>query len=95
MVAELFPQESIGRTNGALNVLHIGTACALQYVMGLVTSCWPVNASGQYPVASYQAAFGLPLVLEIAALIWFLIPALETIIAPRHAPVRVRASRSR
>jgi MFS family permease len=84
MVAELFPQEAIGRTNGALNVLHIGTACVLQYAMGLITACWPVDAAGQYPVIAYRAAFGLPLLLETVALVWFLLPYAE--LALRRKP---------
>jgi MFS family permease len=82
MIAEHFPQEAIGRTNGALNVLHIGTACVLQYAMGVVTSLWSVDAAGHYPVAAYRAAFGLPLLLEIAALIWFLTPIRATRVSP-------------
>ncbi len=75
MIAEHFPQDAIGRTNGALNVLHIGTACVLQYAMGVVTSQWSVDALGHYPAAAYRAAFGLPLVLEVAALVWFFFPS--------------------
>jgi hypothetical protein len=30
-LAEYFPKESAGQANGALNILHIGGACFIQY----------------------------------------------------------------
>ena len=88
MIAEHFPQDAIGRTNGALNVLHIGTAFVLQYATGVIASFWAVDAAGHYPVAAYRAAFGLPLLLEVAALVWFLMPLRN----PKAEPARTRAA---
>jgi MFS family permease len=85
MLAEHFVEQRIARANAALNVLHIGAAFAVQYAMGAVTSGWPADASGQYPVAAYQAAFALPLAVQIAALIWFIwAPRLPAIAAARR-----------
>jgi len=94
MIAEHFPQDAISRTNGALNVLHIGAACLLQYVTGLVMSFWSVDAAGHYPLAAYRAAFSLPLLLGVVALVWFLIPIRATVASVRRqatAPGRLAA----
>ena len=52
---------------------------------------WP-SQDGHYPVAAYQAAFGLSLALQAAALIWFAVPWLRSFVrhlyllfAPLHA----------
>ena len=39
--------------------------------MGAVIELWPVTAQGGYDPAGYQVAFGMMLVLQILALIWF------------------------
>lgn len=73
VLAEYFPKELAGRANGALNVFHIGGAFVLQYATGIVLQHWTPQA-GHYPEIAYQAAFGLNLVLQIAAWIWFAMP---------------------
>ena len=42
ILGELFPTELAGRANGALNMLHLGTAFAMQAGIGAVIACWPV-----------------------------------------------------
>lgn len=72
-VAELFPPATIGRANGALNVLHIACSFALQLGIGQIVSLWrPV--AGHYPVLAYQAGLALPLTLQGLALVWFAWP---------------------
>jgi MFS family permease len=70
ILGEMFPAASIGRANGALNVLHLSMAFVLQYAMGVIASFWPADAGGHLPMAAYRAAFAMPLVLEVAALGW-------------------------
>jgi MFS family permease len=70
-IANYFPPEVSGRANGALNVLHFGWAFAAQYTTGLVLEQWP-QVNGHYPVIAYQAAFGLCVASQVAALVWFL-----------------------
>ncbi len=74
ILAEMFPPELIGRANGALNVLHLGMAFVIQAAMGAVVNLWAPGATGHYPMIAYQAAFALPLMLELAALLWFVRP---------------------
>src|SRR5262245_52076339 len=73
ILAEYFPKELVGRANGALNVFHLGWAFVLQYATGLVLEQWP-NQDRHYPAIAYQVAFGLNVVLQIAALAWFELP---------------------
>lgn len=71
ILAEMFPQELLGRANGARNVMHLGMAFAIQAAMGGIVDVWAPGADGHYPVAAYQAAFLLPFVLGSGALAWF------------------------
>ncbi|KRQ01815.1 arabinose ABC transporter permease [Bradyrhizobium yuanmingense] len=73
VIADYFPPELAGRANGALNVLHFGWAFLAQYATGLILEQWSAN-DGHRPVQAYQVAFGLNLVLQIAALVWFALP---------------------
>ena len=77
VIADYFPKEFAARANGALNLLHFGWAFTVQYGIGLVVEQWP-SQDGHYPVAAYQAAFGLCLALQAATLVWFAIPWLRT-----------------
>jgi hypothetical protein len=47
-LTEYFPKELTGQANGALNILHIGGACIIQYAIGFVIALWPSHG-GHYP----------------------------------------------
>src|ERR1700730_17297922 len=72
-LAEYFPNQVIGRANGALGVVDIGGAFVLQYATGLVIQQWPAPG-GHYPAHAYQTAFAMNVVLEVFALSAFLLP---------------------
>jgi hypothetical protein len=74
ILPEYFPKEMSARANAALNILHLGGAFLLQYVTGLIVSLWPPEA-GHAPAEAYATALGLGVVLQIAALLWFLVAA--------------------
>jgi sugar phosphate permease len=57
-LAKYFPNQVIGRANGALGVVDIGGAFILQYATGLVIQQWPAPG-GHYPATAYQAAFAI------------------------------------
>lgn len=76
VIADYFPPELAGRANGALNVLHFGWAFLVQYATGLILEQWSPGASHK-PVLAYQVAFGLNVILQIAALAWFALPWLH------------------
>jgi MFS family permease len=69
-LTEIFPKEAAGQANGALNILHIGGACVIQYAVGFVVALWP-SYGGHYPAVAYKAAFALNVVPQIAALAYF------------------------
>jgi MFS family permease len=84
IIADYFPIEIAARANGALNLLHFGWAFTVQYGIGLIVNQW-ASQDGHYPVIAYQAAFGLNLTIQAAALIWFALPWLRSFI-PIAAP---------
>ena len=77
IIADYFPLEIAARANGALNLLHFGWAFVVQYGIGLVVGQWAPQ-DGHYPMVAYQAAFGLSVALQAAALVWFAMPWLRT-----------------
>jgi len=72
LVGELFPPFLVGRANGALNVLHLGTAFLMQAGIGAIVSLWPARAGGHTPAAAYAAAFGCLIMVQATAFAWFL-----------------------
>jgi MFS family permease len=90
VLAEIFPRELAGRANGALNLFHIGGAFVLQYATGVVLQHW-IPQGGHYPEIAYQAAFGLNIVLQILAWVWFVLP--RYLLSP-STTFRLRASES-
>lgn len=73
VIADYFPPELAGRANGALNVLHFGWAFLAQYATGLILEQLSPN-DGHRTVQAYQVAFGVNVALQIAALVWFVLP---------------------
>lgn len=73
IIAEYFPVGITARANSALNLLHFGWAFAAQYGIGLIVGHWEPQ-EGHYPTIAYQAAFGVNLMLQATALIWFAVP---------------------
>ena len=85
ILSEMFPRSASGRANGALNLLHVTAAFAIQYAIGLVVQQWPAE-DGHYPQEAYQTALGLNLVLQAAAFLWFIRP--ERKIALQQLPAQ-------
>lgn len=73
IIADYFPVEIAARANGALNLLHFGWAFVTQYGIGLIINQWTPQ-DGHYPLAAYQAAFGISLALQVLALLCFAVP---------------------
>jgi hypothetical protein len=61
----------------------MGTAFGLQCLSGFIVALWPADG-GRYPAEAHQAALGLNLVLQAAALVWFICPRRKA--AVRHLP---------
>ena len=73
LLTGLFPKSASGRANGALNLLHIGCALAVQVGVGFIIDLWPIEA-GPHPPVAYQTALGINLALQVAAFLWFVRP---------------------
>jgi MFS family permease len=73
ILAEMFPKSASGRANGALNLLHIASAFAVQIGIGFIVEFWPAEA-GRHPPVAYQTALGIILALQVAAFLWFVRP---------------------
>jgi len=93
IVTELFPKSASGRANGALNLLHIGSAFAVQVAVGFIVELWPVEA-GRHPPVAYQTALGINLALQAVAFLWFVRPKRRAVFAtilPAH-PIHALAT---
>lgn len=73
ILTEIFPKSASGRANGALNLLHIGTALAVQISIGFVVDLWPTE-EGRHPAIAYQTALGIVLAFQAIAFLWFVRP---------------------
>ena len=71
VLSQSFPTHLSGRVNTALNLLVFVAAFAAQWGIGSIIELWPTTVDGGYAPAGYQAAFGIMLVLQTLALIWF------------------------
>ena len=80
ILAEYVPEELTGRINGVLNLFHFGAAFAVQYAIGLAVQHW-ASENGHYPAIAYRVAFGLNLVLQVAALAWFELPRIRKLLS--------------
>jgi hypothetical protein len=89
LLPEYFPKEMSARANSALNILHLSGAFVLQYLTGIIVSLWPAEA-GHAPAAAYEVAFGVSVVLQLVALLWFLASA-RLAAAPRFLAPRPSA----
>ena len=73
-LAEYFPKEASGRANAALNILHVGSAFAIQCATGLIIEQWPL-VQDHYPVEAHRCAAAIMLMLQAVALSWFCLAA--------------------
>ncbi len=66
-----------GRANATINFSMFVCAFLIQYGVGLVISFFAATATGYEPRA-YALAMGLCLVLQLLALLWYLLPRRKT-----------------
>ncbi len=70
-LSQSFPAHLAGRANTGLNVLVFSAAFGAQWGIGAVIDLWPAAADGGYAADAYATAFGVLLVPQVLALIWF------------------------
>ncbi|MEJ2164359.1 MAG: hypothetical protein P8X90_02440, partial [Desulfobacterales bacterium] len=73
VLSQSFPLHLSGRVNTALNLLVFVAAFSAQWGIGAIINLWPVTAGGNYAPAGYQAAFTMMLLLQLMALLWFIL----------------------
>jgi predicted MFS family arabinose efflux permease len=57
-VGNYFPKAIAGRANGALNLLHVGSAFTLQSATGFLIAQWP-EKQGSYPAEAHRSAMAI------------------------------------
>lgn len=72
VLSHYFPPAMAGRANTGLNLMVFVCAFACQWGIGAIINLWPV-VDGKYHPGGYQAAFGLFLALQVAALAWLIL----------------------
>ena len=72
-IANLLPTQT-RRSEESKSLQQFSTPIGLAFVVGQ----WP-SQEGHYPVVAYQTAFGLGLVFQAAALVWFAMPWIRTV----------------
>ena len=72
LLSQHFERDLAGRANTAQNVLVFIAAFAAQWGIGLVLSVWEDPVTHRYDPTGYRVAFAGTVVLQAAALAWFL-----------------------
>ena len=70
IIAQSFPRHLTGRATAALNLPVFVAAFAAQWGIGAIIGLWPQHA-GHYHPDGYRAGFGLLLLFEVLAALWF------------------------
>jgi len=70
VLAQSFPRHLAGRANTALNLPVFVAAFAGQWAIGAIIGLWP-EVGGHYHPDGYRAGFGLLLVLQGGAALWY------------------------
>ncbi len=60
-----------GRANTAMNLLIFATAFGTQYAIGGIIDLFPSSVAGEYQPEAYRIGFGLCLLAQVIALIWY------------------------
>jgi MFS family permease len=86
MVAHHFPLSYAGKANTAVNLAAFIGAFLMQYALGWIIDFFPRGPNDTYIPASYEAAFGTAIVLQIAGMLWFLYAYRRVGPAASHEP---------
>ncbi len=72
VLSQRFNYSLTGRVMTAINLLVFVTIFLLQWITGGIIDLWDQPIPGHYHPDSYQAAFGLLLLLQVVAFTWFI-----------------------
>lgn len=71
MLATYVPRQVAARANALLNLFHFGAAFAVQWGFGIGLAQWPAE-DGHHPAHAYSGSLAIAVVVQSAALLWFL-----------------------
>jgi MFS family permease len=78
ILAARFPSSLMGRANTALNLIVFTAAFVAQYAIGVIIDLFSDTPPVGYPSLAYQMAFGILMLVQLMAWIWYLIPTWST-----------------
>ena len=73
-----FNPDLSGRVITGVNVFVFGSVFLIQYLIGEIINLFPMNEHGEYPSESYFTAFGIVILVQLIAFIWFILPPKRT-----------------
>ena len=73
-----FNPDLSGRVITGVNVFVFGSVFLIQYLIGEIINLFPMNEHGEYPSDSYFTAFGIVILVQSIAFIWFILPPKRT-----------------
>lgn len=79
ILAARFPSSLMGRANTALNFIVFAGAFVAQYAIGVIIDLFSTAPPIAYPSLAYQMAFGILMLAQLLAWIWYLIPTRSTL----------------
>ena len=71
IVQQSMPRELAGPASSCLNMLIFLGAFLVQAGFGQIVGLWSPDGSGRYPVAAYQVAFGVLVLLQLPGLFYY------------------------
>ena len=71
ILSQHFPRALTGRVITAANIFTFFVSFAFQWGIGVLLRLWPA-VDGRYPAEAYAIAFGVVVMLQLAALAWLL-----------------------
>jgi MFS family permease len=72
-LSQSFAIQLSGRVTTAVNLLVFVAAFIGQWAIGAIIGLWPVTPAGGFAAAGFKAGFSLMLILQVIALVWFII----------------------
>lgn len=73
MISNHFPLEHSGKSITAINILTFLSGFAVQFLIGWIIHFWEILFPGSSLILGYQIAFGVFLIVQIMALVWFVL----------------------
>jgi len=70
-LSQLFEMRLSGRVTTSVNMLVFVATFITQWMIGVIIEMWPVNADGSYNEKGFYYGFGLMVILQIGALLWY------------------------